>query len=207
MSSASVLVFDYGVGNTGSILNMLKKIGAPAIRSSSIADIRAADRIILPGVGAFDAAKEKLEESGCVTELERRVLGDRIPLLGICLGMQLLTTGSEEGRRPGLGWIDAEVVRFRPAQTTQPLRVPHMGWNHACPAAQHNLFSGLERDARFYFAHSYHAVCRPENVLCTTEYGYQFASGLMQDNICGVQFHPERSHKYGFMLLRNFLQI
>jgi glutamine amidotransferase len=207
MNSESVLVFDYGVGNAGSILNMLKKIGAPVIRSSSIEDVRVATRIILPGIGAFDAAKEKLEQSGCITELERRVLSDKIPLLGICLGMQLLTKGSEEGRRPGLGWIDADVVRFQGRQITQALRVPHIGWNYARRVARHNLFDGLELDARFYFAHSYHAICRPENVLCTTDYGYQFASGLVQGNICGVQFHPERSHKYGFALLRNFLQI
>jgi imidazole glycerol-phosphate synthase subunit HisH len=177
------------------------------VGSSAEADIRAAERIILPGVGAFDAAMDKLEASGRIPLLRERAFGDRIPFLGICLGMQLLAKGSEEGQRPGLGWIDAQVVKFRREQAATPIRVPHMGWNTVRPRPGHPLFVGLEHKARFYFVHSFHAVCAPESVLCATDYGYEFASGLVRDNVCGVQFHPEKSHKYGFALLKNFVEM
>lgn len=204
MADRPVIVIDYGVGNTGSILNMLKKIGVQAAASANVSDIRLAEKIILPGVGSFDTAMSKLDGTGIIPMLEKRVLQEGAPLLGICLGMQILTKRSEEGRRAGLGWIDAEIRRFKPDLAKTPLRIPHMGWNEARPVGKHPLFTGLEGKARYYFVHSYHAVCNPDAVLCTTEYGYEFPSGLIKDNIFGVQFHPEKSHKFGLTLLRNF---
>lgn len=207
MKQGPVVVVDYGVGNIGSILNMLRKIGAPAIGSASPDDLATAGHIILPGVGSFDTAMAKLEETGIIPTLEVRVRGDGVPLLGICLGMQILTRGSEEGQRPGLGWIDAEVVKFRLDDAALRLKVPHMGWNLAHPISGNPLFVDLDRHARFYFVHSYHAVCSHDQVLCTTSYGYEFASGLIHGNIFGVQFHPEKSHRFGLTLLRNFVAL
>ncbi len=205
MANAPVLVVDYGVGNIGSIVNMLRRIGVQAIASATASAVDNASRIILPGVGSFDTAMARLAETGIVPALEKRVLHDRVPILGICLGMQILTRGSEEGQLPGLGWLDADVVRIRPESAGRRLRIPHMGWNQVRPRGSHALFEGLERGARFYFVHSYHAVSAQQHVLCTTDYGYEFASGLVKENVLGVQFHPEKSHKYGLQLLKNFV--
>lgn len=203
----TVVVVDYGVGNLGSILNMLKKLGAEAKVSRAAVDIETAERLILPGIGAFDSAIGKLTESGLIPVLKQRVLIQKKPLLGICLGMQLLANGSEEGALPGLGWIDADIKRFRPEQMTDAQKIPHMGWNKAAPTPNAPLFRGMESDARFYFAHSFHVSCAPSATLCATHYGYDFASGIVSGNIMGVQFHPEKSHRFGLKLLENYLSI
>ncbi len=200
-----IVVVDYGVGNLGSIVNMLRRIGCEAIASNDPRDITAAKRLILPGVGAFDPAMARLSESGLVDSLLRRVVEEGAPLLGICLGMQLLTEGSEEGLLPGLGWLPARTVRFHFDDREPGLRVPHMGWNTAVIRGEDSLFASAAADARYYFAHSYHVRCHDEgHVLTTTQYGVQFHSAVRLDNIYGTQFHPEKSHTYGMDLLRAF---
>lgn len=200
-----IVVVDYGMGNVGSVLNMLRKAGAEARASGRPEDILAAERIILPGVGAFDHAMTKLEESGLADALTRRVVGDRVPFLGICLGMQVLSRRSEEGKRPGLGWLDAETVRFRLDAMPTRLKIPHMGWNYVTPTDASGLFLGYDTTPRFYFVHSYHLICADARlVLATAHYGYDFVCAVKQGNIMGVQFHPEKSHRFGLQMLTNF---
>ena len=201
-----IIIIDYGMGNLGSILNMLKKIGAEAIISSSPQDISRADKLILPGVGAFDAGLKNLDERGLIPVLQNLVIKKKIPILGICLGMQLMTKSSEEGSRPGLGWIDATTVRFKCGKEEQNLKIPHMGWNVIQWRKESVLFKDMPEEPRFYFVHSYHAVCNDkEDILATTNYGYDFVSAFQKGNIIGVQFHPEKSHKFGMQVLRNFI--
>ena len=198
-----VVVVDYRMGNLGSILNMLKKVGAEAVCSSDVHVIAEADRLILPGVGAFDMGMKNLNDLGLVPVLNRRVVDERTPLLGICLGMQLLTSESEEGKSPGLGWIDARTVKLNSSN----LKIPHMGWNTIEVKQRHSLFDGLS-EPRFYFVHSYHVHCNNgDNILSTTHYGSEFVSSVVKENILGVQFHPEKSHKFGMRLLSNFAHL
>jgi imidazole glycerol-phosphate synthase subunit HisH len=199
------IVVDYGMGNIGSILNMLKRIGVKASLSSTPAEIRAAERLILPGVGAFDTAMQRLNASGLVDVLTEQVIERRTPVLGICLGMQLLARGSEEGTLPGLGWFDATAVRFRFPPGPDAPRVPHMGWNSAVARPGTRLFHGLENDARFYFAHSFHVVCTDEaDIAARTSYGGNVVAAVERGHIMGTQFHPEKSHKFGMRVLQNF---
>lgn len=203
-----ILVVDYGMGNVGSILNMLKKIGAQVITSAEPEVIRRADKLILPGVGAFDSGMKRLEELGLIDVLHHQVLDRGVPVLGVCLGMQLLTRRSEEGVRPGLGWIPGETIRFRMGDDHAGLKIPHMGWNTISVRRVGAIFAGLERGSRFYFVHSYHVVCDdPEDILTTTFYGYDFVSSAQRRNVLGTQFHPEKSHKFGMKLLRNFVEM
>jgi glutamine amidotransferase len=203
-----IVIIDYGVGNPGSIENMLRKIGTQVKVSSNAADINAADKLILPGVGAFDYGMTKLHELGIEDILQKRVIGAGVPVLGICLGMQLFTRGSEEGSLPGLGWIDAETVRFCFERETSELRIPHMGWNTVEVTQGGSILDSLYEDPRFYFVHSYHVRCAdPANVLSTTRYGIKFHSAVVKGNIVGTQFHPEKSHKYGLKVLRNFAEM
>ncbi|MCX5805030.1 MAG: imidazole glycerol phosphate synthase subunit HisH [Proteobacteria bacterium] len=203
-----ILIIDYGMGNLGSILNMLNKIGVNAAISSNIKDIEKTDKLILPGVGAFDRGMNNLEERGLIPMLNKLVLEDKIPILGVCLGMQLLGMRSEEGRLHGLGWLDAETIRFKFQGANANLKIPHMGWNQLSVRQAHPLFADLEAVNRFYFVHSYHVVCaNPDNVLATTSYGFDFTSAIVKDNIMGVQFHPEKSHKFGMHLLKNFVAL
>ena len=198
-----ITIVDYGTGNLGSIRNMLKKLGFDSRIGGDPASIADAEKLILPGVGAFDAGMESLERSGMIPALNKRVLEDRVPVLGICLGMQLMAKSSAEGRRPGLGWVDAEVLRFRPGP--RALKIPHMGWNRVQPVRGSPLTDGLPDEPRFYFVHSYHARClRESDVLLTTLYGEPFHSAFASGNVYGVQFHPEKSHKFGMALLGNF---
>ena len=186
---------------------MLKKIGAKASIVSKPEEILAADKLILPGVGAFDAGISRLSEKGMIEPLYRRVVKESVPVLGICLGMQLLTIGSEEGEEEGLGWIKAKTVRFDPSLEHCGKRIPHMGWNAVNPLRRHPLFKGLESDARFYFVHSYHVVpLSSEVALAKTFYGTDFISAIADGNIMGVQFHPEKSHKFGMQLMKNFVE-
>ena len=202
-----IVVIDYGMGNLGSILNMLKKIGAPAQVSSNADDIAGASKLILPGVGAFDAGMKRLAELNLIDLLNDKALNQKTPTLGVCLGMQLLTRKSQEGVLPGLGWIAGETVRFHFDSQHAHLKIPHMGWNTITLEKPGALFAGLDSTARFYFVHSYHIVCEcADDVVTTTEYGYAFVSALERDNIFGAQFHPEKSHKFGMRVLKNFVE-
>lgn len=200
-----VVIVNYGLGNLGSILNMLKYIGVnDAIISDSPEDIINADKLILPGVGAFDAGMQKINTSGLLPTLNEAVLVKKIPVLGICLGMQLMTQSSEEGQLKGLGWIDAEVKKFQLNQSD--FKIPHMGWNYIS-TTDPALSIALPEPSKFYFVHSYYIKCHhPEDIIITCHYGNQFTAGFCKDNIMGVQFHPEKSHKYGMALLKYFIE-
>jgi glutamine amidotransferase len=203
-----ITVVDYGLGNIGSILNMLRRIGVKAESTSEIGKIAEADKLILPGVGSFDSGVESLERMNLLTELENTVLRRRVPTLGICLGAQLLTRGSQEGKRSGLGWIQADTIRFFSQKSDINLPVPNMGWRNISVAKLSPLFIDLPLNPRFYFVHSYHFVCdNPSDVICTADYGYNFTAAFSKDNIYGVQFHPEKSHKFGIKILSNFAAI
>lgn len=202
-----IVIVDYGVGNLGSIANMLRKVGGEAVVSSDGAVIEQAQKLILPGVGAFDSGMKNLNQAGLIPLLNRKVLDEKTPILGLCLGMQLFARRSEEGVLPGLDWIGSDVTRFRfdPHGTT--LKIPHMGWNNVKTERKHPLWKDFDTDGRFYFVHSYHLVCDDRNsILATTLYGYEFVSAVARDNILGVQFHPEKSHKFGMRLLSNFVE-
>lgn len=202
-----IAVVDYGMGNLGSIVNMLRKVGAEAVISDDREVVSRAQKLILPGVGAFDGGMRNLTERGLVPLLNAKAVNGKTPLLGICLGMQLLCSRSEEGVLPGLGWLDADVVRFRHREEERDLKIPHMGWNEVAVRQKHPLLQGLADDNRFYFVHSYHVVCRDaQNILGETNYGFPFASVVAKGNIMGVQFHPEKSHRFGLQLLRNFVE-
>ncbi|MEW6470460.1 MAG: imidazole glycerol phosphate synthase subunit HisH [Bacteroidota bacterium] len=201
-----IVIIDYEAGNVGSIKNMFKKLGCEAKISSDPADINVADKLILPGVGAFDYGMSKLHEHKLVELLNRKVLIDKTPILGICLGVQLLTKGSEEGQRAGLGWFDAKAVKFRMPDTAAHLKVPHMGWNEVRPVKATRLFRDMPEEPRFYFVHSYYLEAGSD-VMLTAHYGIDFACGLEKENIAGVQFHPEKSHQYGLTLLKNFAEL
>lgn len=204
-----IVVVDYGMGNVGSIANMLRKVGAQPLVSSDPATIAQANKLILPGVGAFDAAMERINGSGLRAALDRRVLEDRVPVLGICLGMQLLTQSSEEGELSGLGWVDARTLAFRGRIDTQ-LKCPHMGWNLATAHSASALtrdFNSLD-EPRFYFVHSYFVECAQRDAaILRTTYGVTYDSGVQHGNIYGVQFHPEKSHRFGMKLLENFARL
>ncbi len=203
-----IVIVDYGMGNLGSITNMLKKIGVSTRVSSDAHEIEAAEKLILPGVGAFDTGMVRLHELGLLDVLDRTALARKTPILGICLGMQLLMKRSEEGLLPGLGWIDGEAIRFRFDPKQSNLKIPHMGWNSVTIHREGSLVKGMDQDVRFYFVHSYHVVCNDwQDVLTTTDYGYSFVSAVQRDNIMGAQFHPEKSHKFGMNLLKNFVEL
>ncbi|BCY16272.1 imidazole glycerol phosphate synthase subunit HisH 2 [Leptolinea sp. HRD-7] len=200
-----IVIVDYGLGNLGSIKNMLKKAGFPSIISDDPVEIEKADKIILPGVGAFDTGMRYLQEKGMLSILNHKAMVEKVPVLGLCLGAQLITKRSEEGVLPGLGWVDGETVRFHFDNGAPQLKVPHMGWNVLQIVNDHPYLFGLPEDQRFYFVHSYHMVCRDEkNVIATTTYGYTFSSIIGQGNVVGMQFHPEKSHKFGLQVLGNF---
>jgi glutamine amidotransferase len=201
-----IVIVDYRMGNLGSIANMLKRIGAAAEVSSDPGRIAKADKLILPGVGSFDNGMNNLKEMGLADVLAERALGSKVPVLGICLGMQLMTARSEEGAVPGLCWIGASTVRFRPSDPR--LKVPHMGWNVIARKKDSRLLADMSDEPRFYFVHSYHVVCEDaSDVLATTAYGEEFVSAFEKGNVMGVQFHPEKSHKFGMKLLKNFAGI
>lgn len=202
-----ITIIDYGIGNVGSIKNMLKKIGQKSIVTSVKEDILASDKLILPGVGAYDHGIEQLYRSNLIDTLNQKVIKDKTPILGICLGMQLFSKGSEEGSKQGLGWINAYTQKFRFNDEIN-LPVPHMGWNELRKNKDSKLLTGLPINSRFYFVHSYHLNCEdPSDILFTSNYGYEFACGIEKDNILGVQFHPEKSHKFGMQLLKNFAEL
>ncbi len=200
-----IIIVDYGLGNLGSIKNMLNKIGYESDVTSDITLINDAEKLILPGVGAFDQGMKNLEEMGLIPILNQKILIEKTPILGICLGMQLMGNRSEEGVLEGLRWIDAETFRFENAQTDKRFPVPHIGWEYVLTRENNPLVHNLPDKPKFYFAHSFYVKCnKRENVLLTSEYIHKFDSGFQKENILGVQFHPEKSHKYGMKLLANF---
>ena len=200
-----IAILDYGLGNLGSISNMLKVIGEKSKITNDVEIIRKSDGIILPGVGAFDAGMSKLNESG-LTDVIKEEAGKGKPILGICLGMQLLGNRSEEGSMSGLSLIPFECKKFN--FVDKSLKIPHMGWDIVDFRKQHPLLEGLTGQQRYYFVHSYYAVCEnSDNVLMTCDYGIEFACSVVKDNVMGVQFHPEKSHDFGLALLTNFVNI
>jgi glutamine amidotransferase len=199
-----ICIIDYGIGNIGSIQNMIKKIGYESIVSSDENIIKKANKLLLPGVGSFDYAIKKLKELKLYDLLNEEVVLHKKPILGICLGMQLMTLGSDEGNENGFGWIDAYVHKFK----SNDLKVPHMGWNLVNIDKYNDLSIGLYEENRFYFVHSFCVKCKHDSdKLFTTNYGINFVSGFSKDNIYGVQFHPEKSHKFGKKLLENFCKL
>ncbi len=199
-----ITIVDYGLGNLGSIKNMLKHIGVDGVISSSLKEIEQANKLILPGVGAFDSAMNKINESGIRKVLDKKC-NEGVPILGICLGMQLLLDSSEEGDQDGLGWIPGTVKKFK---KKEQIKIPHMGWNNVNMVRNSDLTKGLLEDSKFYFVHSYHVcVANQDNSILETFHGIRFDSAIQKGNIYGVQFHPEKSHKYGMRLLSDFSEI
>lgn len=203
---SKIVIVDYGLGNLRSIRRKLLRHGVQAEISSTASDILLADRLIFPGVGHFAAGMAKLRQSDLVGVLSESVLGRQTPIMGICLGMQLFCTFSEEGEAEGLGWIDARSTRFRVDLAASPIKVPHVGWNTVSLPRPSPFFAGIGPEQQFYFTHSYHVECaNPEDVVASTDYGYRFTSAVERGNIFGVQFHPEKSHLEGIRVLLNFL--
>jgi glutamine amidotransferase len=200
-----ITIINYGSGNIQAICNIYGRLRIPYLVTDKPEDVRASRKIILPGVGAFDQAMGELDRSGLRSALDAAVLGEKKPILGICVGMQLLAKSSEEGVCAGLGWIDGVVKRFSHPVGTQRLQLPHMGWNHAQVLRPDPLFDGLDLSSGFYFLHSYYFSCADASEeLTRTEYGAGYASAVRKGNIYGVQFHPEKSHQAGIGVLRNF---
>ena len=195
-----IAIVDYDSGNLASIQNMFSYIGVNSVITRDKSEIAEAEKLVLPGVGAFDRGMEKLETFDLIEFLNEQVLDRQKPVLGICLGMQLLGTGSEEGERPGLGWIDFKSRRF----PENELKVPHMGWNEISSFKENNPLVNEPRH-RFYFVHSYYAdLTDPDHSILRSRYGLEFTCGVRKGNVLGVQFHPEKSHKFGMSLLTNF---
>lgn len=206
MSDLQVAVIDYEMGNVGSMLNMLRKLRVRGKLTRDPDELRAAGKLILPGVGHFDQGMRNLAQFGLIDLLNDLALVQKKPLLGVCLGLQLMTRRSDEGDLPGLGWFDAETIRFVPDAASR-LRVPHMGWNHVRATRPSLLFADPAAEQRFYFVHSYYVRARNRgDVLATAEYGVEFDSALGRENLYGVQFHPEKSHRFGLRLLTQFLE-
>jgi imidazole glycerol-phosphate synthase subunit HisH len=201
-----ITIVNYGMGNLGSVLNMCKRIGVAAQISSDINVIEKAEKLLLPGVGAFGAAMQLINDGGLLEVLNYKAKQEKVPILGICLGMQLLTNSSEEGHVKGLGWINAETIKFQFENNV--LKIPHMGWNFIKPRQQNLMLENLNAESKFYFVHSYFVRCNDDkNILANTHYGNDFNSIIHHENIYGAQFHPEKSHKFGMQLLTNFSKI
>ena len=200
-----VTIIDYNTGNLGSIKNMLKRLGIPSLITNDKEAIEQAEKLILPGVGHFDYGMQQLNGSGLIPLLTKKVIEDKTPILGICLGVQLLTESSEEGTEKGLGWIKGKTIAFDKTKLEPQQKIPNMGWHDVFNYKQSKLFNDMHEEPRFYFVHAYHLELENENdCLVTAKYGYNFAAGIEHENIFGVQFHPEKSHKYGMKLLENF---
>ena len=203
-----IVIVNIGMGNLGSIQNMIKRIGFDTEITDSKEKIINAEKIILPGVGSFDNGINNLKSADLINILSDKALNEKIPLLGICLGMQLLFDESEEGRENGLGWIKGKSKKFNFNSSDDKLKVPHMGWNYVIKGRECSLTDSLLDNSKFYFVHSYYVVCDDENnSILKSNYGFDFTCGVNKENIYGVQFHPEKSHKYGMKLLENFCKL
>jgi imidazole glycerol-phosphate synthase subunit HisH len=201
-----ITIIDYGMGNLGSVFNMFKKNGVASKITSDLEEIKSATKLLLPGVGSFDKAMQRIHNSGIKDVLDNKVIKEKTPILGICLGMQLLTNSSEEGVEKGLGYVNASTKRF--TFQDNKMKIPHMGWNLVHKSNKSKLTEGLIQESRFYFVHSYYVeVEQPKNSILKTNYGLEFDSAIQNKNIYGAQFHPEKSHKFGMKLLQNFSKI
>lgn len=201
-----ITIIDYGLGNIKAFLHVYKKLNIPTVVANTATQVDKASKLILPGVGSFDYAMTRLNASGMRDSLDKAVLEKKVPVIGICVGMQMLSASSDEGQLPGLGWIDGSVKKFTLSENATIL--PHMGWNDVKPVNNSPLFSGIEASSLFYFLHSYYFVCNnSENIICESQYGIKFTCAVAQNNVYGVQFHPEKSHNSGVQLLKNFSAI
>jgi glutamine amidotransferase len=205
-----IAIIDYGVGNIGSIANMIAKIGGRSRIVTNYQDLNDVSRIILPGVGSFDDGMSKLNLSGLLPALNEKVFGDKIPVLGICLGAQMMTIDSEEGSINGLGWFNANTLKFNFDEAVKKMPLPNIGWRTVRPLGNCPLLKGFNEPPRFYFVHSYYMKpcgLNEDIVSMNTDYGVEYACGLSNDNIHCVQFHPEKSHKYGMQFFKNFQEM
>ncbi len=203
-----IKIIDYGLGNIQAFVNVYKQLHLPVEVAKNPDDLSGATKLVLPGVGAFDHAILRLNDSGMRQQLDDMVLKQKIPVLGICVGMQILSDSSDEGTLPGLGWVPGNVKAFEFESQISNLPLPHMGWNDLSANSNCRLFSGLELGASFYFLHSYYFEClQPENSIAITFYGQNFTCAVAADNIYGVQFHPEKSHQSGLVVLKNFAEL
>lgn len=208
MKEDKIYIPNLSLGNTQSVVNMINRLGGEVVIAKKPEELMAAKKIILPGVGAYDVGIKELQDGGWVDALNKLVLRDKVPVLGICLGMQLFFDGSEEGVLPGLGWIKGTLKKFN-SEEKAPIKIPHMGWNAVKVVRTDGLIPiDGEEEVRYYFVHSYHAVCaNPQDVVATVHHGSDVTAAVRHDNIYGVQFHPEKSHRFGMDLLKNYLSI
>jgi glutamine amidotransferase len=203
-----IALVDYGLGNIQAFANIYNRLNIPVTIAGTAEVLAGAEKIILPGVGAFDWAMTRLNDSGMRETLDELVVRQKKPVLGICVGMQIMAARSDEGELPGLGWIEADVKKFDLSRSNQQTRLPHMGWNDVEATQFDDIFRGMEEGSRFYFLHSYYfAPSRPQDVLGQTDYNGRFASAARAGNVFGVQFHPEKSHRWGVQLLKNFAEL
>jgi glutamine amidotransferase len=203
-----IAIVDYGMGNLKAFANIYRRLQIDHKVVSTADELRAADGIVLPGVGAFDHAMSRLNDSGLREVLDERILNEKIPVIGICIGMQMLANSSDEGTLPGLGWIDGVVRKMTFPENQKKLPLPHMGWNEVNQVLGHPLFGGIEQDGTFYFLHSYYFECeKPANIMATAQYGDEFSCIVHSENVYGIQCHPEKSHHNGVRLLENFANL
>jgi glutamine amidotransferase len=203
-----ITLIDYGVGNIFAFQNVYKRLNISTQIAKTQRDLANAKKLILPGVGSFDYAMAQLNSSGMREKLDELVIGNKVPVIGICVGMQIMGNRSDEGNLEGLKWIDSEILKFDESLIKQRTKLPHMGWNDVTPVNNHPLFIGLEKEAIFYFLHSFYFKCNnPADSIAFTDYGLSFSSAVNKDNIYGIQFHPEKSHDYGERLLYNFAKL
>ena len=203
-----ITLIDYGVGNIFAFQNVYKRLNIPTKIAKTQQDLADAKKLILPGVGSFDYAMSQLNASGMREKLDELVLEKKVPVIGICVGMQMMGNRSDEGKLEGLKWIDSEILKFDENLIQQRTKLPHMGWNDVAPINNHPLFVGLEKEAIFYFLHSFYFKCENEtDSIAVSNYGISFSSAVHRENIYGIQFHPEKSHQYGEKLLHNFANL
>ena len=203
-----ITLIDYGVGNIFAFQNVYKRLNIPTKIAKRKEDLANAEKLILPGVGSFDYAMAQLNASGMREKLDELVLDKKVPVIGICVGMQIMGNRSDEGKLEGLKWINSEILKFDENLIQQRTKLPHMGWNDVDPINNHPLFIGLEKEAIFYFLHSFYFKCKNETEsIAVSNYGISFSSAVHRENIYGIQFHPEKSHQYGEKLLHNFANL